>query len=350
MKILYLGSHSVLEFDQLKLWTGLGHDVFSIGAYTDPAHPGDDKRPPIDAPFHRDLAAMAHATRVKHSGEPLNWAIDWAKADLHPSLIDWAEAIIVDCFPIQWVAAQWRRLSHKRVIWRTIGQSHPDIENEMKRLKGLEIVRYSPAEQRFYEKAGAWAGQDALIRFGKDPAEWHGWTGDEAVVGNLSQHNIDNGRDAWLNWPFFLEATEGLPVSVAGTNSEHKGGLGSLDYDAMRAYLRRIKVYLYVGTQPASYTLGLVEAMMTGVPVVSIGPERMWMPDLFEGHELVQHWSNDPAEVRAILRRLLDRDSEYDRRQSDFMRTQRTNAYLMFSSTVVREQWVDVLGRVTVPA
>jgi hypothetical protein len=57
----------------------------------------------------------------------------------------------------------------------------------------------------------------------------------------------------------------------------------------MRDYLRRIRAYLYTGTQPASYTLGLIEAMMTGVPVVSIGPDHMtWQRDLFEGHEIAK--------------------------------------------------------------
>lgn len=347
MRILYLGSHSVLEYDQVKLWTDLGHDVFSIGAYTDPAHPGDNKRPPIDAPFHEDLAALAHATRVKHEAEPVNWAIDWAKADLHPSLIDWAEAIIVDCFPVQWVAAQWNRLSHKRVIWRTIGQSHPDIEDEMRRLKGLQIVRYSPAEQRFYEKIGHWAGSDALIRFGKDPADWYGWTGSEAVVGNLSQHNTDNGRDAWLNWAFFEQATKGLPVSIAGTNSEHKGGLGSLDYDAMRAYLRRIRVMLYTGTQPASYTLGLIEATMTGTPVVSIGPERMWMPDLFEGSDILGEAFDRPDDAHKLLSGILEWPDQWRQFQSD---GQREAAIAMFGVETIGAQWADVLGRVAVPA
>ena len=339
MRILYLGSHSVLEYDQVSMWTKLGHDVFSIGAYTDPMHPTDAKRPPIDAPTHPQLAEAAHGTRVRHAGEPLDWAIDWAKADLHPNLVDWAEVIIVDCFPVQWIAAQWRRLSHKRVIWRTIGQSHPDIEREMARLKGLEIVRYSPAEQRFYEKIGAWAGQDALIRFSKDPADWYGWTGEEAVVGNLSQHNHDNGRDEWLNWRFFEEATKGLPVSVAGTNSEIKGGLGSLTYDEMRAYLRRIRVMLYVGTQPASYTLGLIEAMMTGTPVVSIGPDRMWAPELFEGDEI----TFPEPDQRKALEFYLDHPNGHSA-------TFRSRAIELFGVETIAAQWADVLGRVAVPA
>lgn len=347
MNILYLGSHSVLEYDQVKLWTGLGHDVFSIGAYIDPAHPSDAKRPAIpEAPWHADLAVYVHEQRVKHAGEPIEWAVDWGKADLHDNLIDWADTIIVDCFPVQWVFAQWPRLSHKRVIWRTIGQSHPDIEMAMKQLAGLEIVRYSPAEQRHYEKIGAWAGQDALIRFSKDPADWHGWHGSLNVVGNLSQHNTDDGRDTWLNWPFFEEATKGLPVVVAGTNSEVKGGLGALEYDEMRSYLRRIKVMLYTGTQPASYTLGLIEALMTGTPVVSIPSSRMWMPDLFEGSEIVQHYAAGLSEREdiATTRHLLDKclhEPGYAQWVSEW---QREGAKALFSTEVIAPQWAAFLG------
>jgi hypothetical protein len=89
---------------------------------------------------------------------------------------------------------------------------------------------------------------------------------------------------------------QGLPRTFAGPHSEKIGGLGALPYDEMRDYLRRIRAYLYTGTQPASYTLGLIEAMMTGVPVVSIGPDHMtWQRDLFEGHEIAIGRSDDPA-------------------------------------------------------
>ena len=47
MNILYVGSHSILEYDEVRLLSDLGHDIFSIGSYTDPANPSDDKRPAI---------------------------------------------------------------------------------------------------------------------------------------------------------------------------------------------------------------------------------------------------------------------------------------------------------------
>ena len=33
LKILYCSTHTILEFDEISLFTELGHEVFSMGAY-----------------------------------------------------------------------------------------------------------------------------------------------------------------------------------------------------------------------------------------------------------------------------------------------------------------------------
>ena len=51
-------SHSIEEHDQLKLLSGMGYEVFSIGGYIDPANPHDDKRPALpEVPFYPQLKA-----------------------------------------------------------------------------------------------------------------------------------------------------------------------------------------------------------------------------------------------------------------------------------------------------
>lgn len=364
MNILYLGSHSVLEYDQVKLWTQMGHSVFSIGAYSDPQNPEDDKRPAIpEAEFHSGFLQKCRDQRDAHDAP--GWYVDWAKADLHPDLIDWAEVIICDCYPVQWIAAQWNRLSHKRVIWRTIGQSHPEIEDAMKRLRGLEIVRYSPREKRAYERLGAFAGEDAVIRFGKDPQEWSGWTGDWGVrdvngspvvgdggvpfVGNLTQHNPEpHTRDEWTNWRAFETATKGLAVCVAGPNSEYIGGLGALPYDMMRTYLRGIRVFAYTGTYPASYTLGLIEAMMTGVPVVAIPwPNRdQYWHDLSEVDDILPRGVWDSGVTRINLGLFLQSQKMAATHGAEM----RERAIDLFGIDTTASQWGEVLGRVRVEA
>lgn len=309
MNILLLTAHDIAEYDDLRMLTDLGYDVFSIGSYSDPAVGGARAlRPTLpDAPYHPDLEALCVIQREAHAGQPTdNGIVDWAKADIHSDIIEWADVIIVHHFLDAWVIAQWQRLRHKRVIWRTCGQSNPLLEHEMRPLRaaGLQIVRYSPAEERGF--GDGFAGQDALIRFGKYPDDYGPWVGDALYVGNVTQ-NMDT-RGEHCGYDQWLAGTDGLPIRPAGTGSERYGGHGELSYESMLDYLRHCRTYLYTGTQPASFTLGLTEAMMTGVPVVSIGPAGMWMPDLFEGHELTRIWSDDPAEVKRLLTMFLTDD------------------------------------------
>ena len=347
MNLLILSSHSILEYDDLRLFSDLGYDVFIPGAYADPSNPGEmGSRPPLpNAPHHPELNALCDEQRERHGNIGLDMGIvDWAKADLHPKLIDWADVIMVNCFPDTWIGYQWERIREKRVIWRTIGQSNPHLEHEMKRFEGLEIVRYSPAEKRAFSVTGQFAGEDALIRFCKYPSDFPAWIGDNLVVGNVTQNLLERGEHCGLE--FWEQATKGLPTQPAGLGSERMGGLGWLSYEGMLDYLRHLRAYLYMGTQPASYTLGLMEAMLAGVPVVSIGPAGMWMPALFEaGHpddELLPMDSvfDEPWGAKVKLHLLLDNEQM----AQTISGNQRRRAAHLFGPETIGPQWLDFLG------
>ncbi len=347
MNLVLLLAHAIEEYDQIKLLSGLGYDVFSIGGYIHPAAPHDPKRPALtQVPYHPELHAV-----VDGLGTPDN--LDLAKRHIPDDIIDWADAIIVHHHEHRWIIPQWERIKHKRVIWRTVGQSVEANERMMAPLRdeGLQIVRYSPKERNI----PGYAGEDALIRFYKDPHEWTGWTGESARVLNVSQHDqTPHARDPWLNWGFWEETTRVLPNVFAGPHTEKIGGVGTLSLEDMQRALRLSRCYLYTGTQPASYTLGLIEAMMTGIPVVSIGPEHMTIFPygslLFEGHEIVsaidgrgwrwQPWSNDPAEARNKLSALLSSKS-FAAEQS---RVQRDRAIELFGMEKIGAEWRAFLG------
>lgn len=324
MNIVLLTAHSVAEYDDVRMFTDLGHDVFSIGAYIDPAHPGDDLRPSIPG-------AAAHPELAELCVDQMH-----AKENLPEPVIEWADVIICHHYLDRWVIDQWPRLRRKRVIWRTCGQSDPRLELAMKPLRndGLQIVRYSPVEERYFTEAGAWAGQDALIRFGKYPGDYGGWSGWDETVANVSQDMVSRGEWCGLTW--YLRATEGLRASPAGSGSELlPGGLGKLSNEGMLAYLRRARVYAYGGTHPASYTLALIEALMVGIPVISIGA-RSWMgPDaLFEAPALTGAAYDDPYEAGRELGHLL-RDPQRARYISG---KQQASAEL-FDIATVGPQW-----------
>jgi len=333
-------SHSIEEYDQLRLLHEIGHEVTSLGGYIDPAHPHDDKRPALpEVPM-----VQVVKDAVDGIGAPDNLAA--AQEHIPDAVLDWADTIIYHHF-LHRLYGQWPRIADwlrgdpsRRVIWRTVGQSVDGNERDAQQFhrEGMEIVRYSPKERNIPN----FAGQDALIRFYKDPNEWQGWTGSDAVVGNVTQHLLQ--RDPYTNFGFWRDATEGLPTLPAGPGSNAIGGLGSLDYHEMQAYLRRIRCYLYTGTQPASYTLGLIEAMMTGVPVVSIGPSHMqlfpYVPDMFEGHTIAWFWNDDAQQVQGVLQNLLSHPDE----AQEHSRWMRERAIDLFGKDEIKADWAAYLA------
>ena len=347
-RLLLLLAHAIEEFDQVRLLSELNYDVFSIGSYTNPSVPQDPKRPALpQVAYHPELEAACEAKRAGHDGQdslatPVGPRppIDWAKADLPEEIIDWADAIICHHFEHTWIAPQWDRIKHKRVIWRTVGQSVEHNERMMSPLRkeGLQIVRYSPKERNI----PGYAGEDALIRFYKDENEWDGWIGSQQRVLNFTQNLFQ--REPYTNWKFWNEATQDLPAAAEGPGSEVIGGAGQCTLAMMQYLLQSSRAYLYTGTQPASYTLGLIEAMMVGIPVVSIGPSWMevfpYGPLLFEGHEIARLWSNSPTAARNMLAALLKHE-DYAREVSE---AQRTMAVELFGKQKIAAEWKAFLG------
>lgn len=345
MNVLLLTSHAIAEHDDLDMFTRMGVPVYSIGGAYDDV-PFEGKRPAVPNVIrYPELEAATNAQRERMGdqyGDPGS-NIDWAKARLAPEVIDWADTVIVHHFPEQWIGGNWDALDGRRIIWRTCGQSDPRLETVMSRYRqrGLEIVRYSPKEAEAFTRWGVFAGEDDVIRFGKDPAEWYGWTGEDAVVGNITQHMAQRG-DA-CGYDYWAYATRGLPTKPAGPGSEVIGGLGELDYDDMRAYLRSIRVYLYTGTRPASYTLGLIEAMMTGVPVVSITPEHFQPSELFEGHTIAGNYGSSPRSMLENFLRLGPgpEDAPPGYRRGD---ATRARAIELFGLDGIMVRWREYLG------
>lgn len=327
-------AHSIEEHDQVKLLSSLGYNVFSLGGYIDPARPHDPKRPALEG-VARFPGLQAVVDKL---GTDNN--LESAKRHIPDDILDWCDIIICHHYEYRWLWPQWERLAGKRVIWRTVGQS--TRSNELAaaefRKRGLEIVRYSPRE----EWIPGYAGRDALIRFYKDPDEWQGWTGSNQVVINITQHLMQRG-DA-TNPRYWLMATAGLPSKALGPGSTVVGGPGEMTLLEMQTWLRESRAYLYTGTQPASYTLGLIEAMMTGIPIFSIGPSWMQMyergNEIYEGHLITERWADNPNIASAMLRQWLD-DYDLARAVSEQMRAK---AIYLFGMDTIGEQWRAYLG------
>lgn len=343
-RVLLCLSHSIEEFQQLDLLTSLGYEVASIGGYIEPQRPHDPKRPSLDIPFYPELKAAVDALDSEDN-------LAAAQSYLPDAFLDWLgdDGIIIYHHRLERLFGQWQRVRDwmrgsggRRVIWRSVGQSvrGNEVEATPFRMGGLERVAYSPLEQNIPD----YSGHDAMIRFWGYPAATP-WTGELAQVIQVSQHLRQ--RHPYTNWEFWDSATKGLPRLPVGPGSEVIGGTGSVPYAVMQSYLSTGRAFLFTGSQPASYTLGLIEAMMAGIPTVSIG--KSWMridygghtsEEMFEGHMLAPLSYDDPAEAHHALRQLIF-DDDLAKQVSE---ATQHNARVHFDRDKVGKQWKEFLG------
>jgi len=329
MKILYLSCHSILEYDEVKLFTELGHDVFSHGSYANPAKPGDPKRPAVKAKFNQKLYDISLA----HS-----------KDDLHKDMIKWADVIIV-MHKADWILKNLDKFGKKPVIWRSIGQSTIDIEGILwpLRQKGLGIVRYSNREQTI----PGYCGSDAVIPFYKDPEEFKNWTGYNMRILTIGQSMRQ--RREFCNWDLFEKVTDGLPRLLVGPGNDDVKTMDQrlVKYAELKKLLRASRVYFYTGTYPASYTLNFIEAMMTGIPIVAVGPKYGNSPfqqgqNTYEIPEIIENGvngfcSDDPGMLRVTIKELLaDKNMA-----NSWSQAGRKTAIEWFGKKKIAKQWEE---------
>jgi len=349
-KILYMSCHEILEFDEVALLTELGYDVFSMGVFANPQQDGV-LRPKIPGAIpHPELQAIY---------------LQCSKENVHPRLVDWADLIImmhnsrVDVVdhPQPWLGStrinsngktrnNWERLKKKPVVWRSIGQSIKTIEEALApfRNEGLKIVRYSPKEKTI----PGYCGEDAIIRFYKDPKEFGGWVGKERLVITVAQSMSHPTRQEALNYKVFLEATNPFDRRLYGPGNEGSGILGGkLTFDGLKEALKASRVYFYTGTQPASYTLNFIEAWMTGIPIVAVGksfynqfPEQ----DTYEVPDLIKNGvngfvGNTIGELQKYIQLLMD-DYELAKRIGE---NGRKTAIELFGKEKIKKEWKEFL-------
>ncbi len=339
MKILYLSCHETLEYQEVKLLTELGHDVFSYqGAYMYPQGHPTLKRPDIP--------------EMKFDEELANLALQFPKTNIPQNFIDKFDLIIIMHTPTI-ITENWDRFKSKKVIWRTIGQSTPDVENQIRKMRydGMKIVRMSPKEENIIGYVGA----DDIIRFYEDPEDLFGWTGHIKKVINFTQSL--KGRRTFCHYDDIMRIIEGFPSLIYGSGNEDLGSLngGELIYDLQKGALRDNRVFVCAGTWPSPSTLAPMEAMMVGIPVVAIGQklaeELTELPQtnriqFYEMQDIIKNGENgfisdNINELRTFVAHILE-DEQLAQRIS---KEERKTAIRLWNKEKIKEQWREFLDK-----
>ncbi|MBI4611251.1 MAG: methyltransferase domain-containing protein [Candidatus Rokubacteria bacterium] len=118
-------------------------------------------------------------------------------------------------------------------------------------------------------KRESWGLDGLVIPPGIDPQEHGGYTGEAAEV--LTVGNLLRERSHMLGTDFLEAALAGLPWRVVGQNPGLPGDEAE-SWEALRALYRRSRLYANATTWPweDGYNLAMLEAMATGMPVVSL--------------------------------------------------------------------------------
>jgi glycosyltransferase involved in cell wall biosynthesis len=352
MKILYLSCHAILEYEEVKMFHELGHDVFSLnGSYQNPENPAEiDKRPGING--------------FKPDQHLLDLAMQSSRANIHEGLLEWADVVII-MHKVDWIGSgkEWLKdllprckKYNTKVVWRTIGQSHEHWENIVRQFSDLKIVRYSPMEKNI----PGFAGENELIRFGVDPEEYTGWTGGDNRVFVFGQSIKE--RNEFCGFPTIEIVTNGFNrVCYGSKNSPQEAknpeyaidwASGALSFEELKNKFRTADVAFYTGTIPASYTLSFIEMMMTGTPLVCIGRTLFNNEKFFRDHNLYEipniikngyngFVSDSIIELKEYLSNLL-KDEDLRKKISAGARETALN---LFNKNKIKVQWEEFLKK-----
>lgn len=342
MKLLHLGCHLILEFDELRLFQQVeGLEVFSPGAYLNPQ--GCGLRPGIPELNYKPewINAWSRVPSRTDQQPPLSDQ----KASLTPEILSHFDAVMITHVPA-WVTSNWEALKKwgGKVYWRDIGQTNFEQEAMIGRYaaEGLKIIRYSPKSRMIAN----YAGEDAMIRFSKEPSDFLPWVGDRREVMTISQSMKD--REPACGYQIFLDSTKPFVRKLYGNSNESSGPLweGQKTYDQLLEFLSWTRTYFYTGTFPAPYTLNFMEAALAGTPIVAIDASLARFPH-YEVSDLMESWGlggwfgKNPSELQELCQRTLSMTDSEARARSD---AQREGARKTFSYEAVLPQWKELFG------
>lgn len=185
-------------------------------------------------------------------------------------------------------------------------------------------------------KASSWGLTCPIIRPSADPEEYAGFAGDLPVA--LRVVNQALVRQKRFGWDDHRAIVEGLPLRLVGHNPELDNSKPAGSWQELLAFYREHRAYVHtagVGLEDG-YNLGLVEAMMTGMPIVSTLAAESPVVDGHNGFV-----GRDPKRLNACLGALL-RDPAQAR---ELGARARETAHREFSTTAFVGGWHQAIER-----
>lgn len=191
-------------------------------------------------------------------------------------------------------------------------------------------------------KRADWDGQGEIVLPGIDMSEYGGYSGEESAILRVGNHFRE--RDLMLGFSISQHISEGFPCKTLGINPTIPNTELAKNFDELRDHFSRYRVYLNTTVEQYEdgYNLSMLEAMATGMPVISTANQSSPITDGVNGFI-----SNDISYLRQWTKVLLEDVSLAREMGNEARKTVETlfsqNAFLQKWDRIFHETVVDFL-------
>lgn len=251
---------------------------------------------------------------------------DYARLLDDRELVGWPERYDTAWLMFNWqVKLFWDRPGRKLYRVAKIAELDRDTWARLLEREDFAVVSFYPSTARWLKET--FSVDVPYVPLGLDPRAYAPATGEDGNILSIIHSYADRG---W-HYAEWKEATDGLPtLHVDHLNPEQP----VFEYADLQRALRRARLYLHDGEQ--EYTITLIEAMMTGLPLVSFripGIER------YVEHGVNGFVGESAREIREHCRLLLA-DEDLARRMGA---ASRAKAEREFAEERWIRQWREIL-------
>jgi len=249
--------------------------------------------------YWRPRPSNVHNVLPRFDEAHLDYGPDEYAALLDDDTIGWPRDGVVAHYDLAWLMFNWqvklfreRRAGKKLYRVSKVRELEPSEWDELLSREDFSVVSFYPNTVEWLkEEKGV---EVPYVPLGLDPTAYGGWTGEEARVVSI----IHSYRERGWHYRTYLEAMDDVShLHVDHLDAEQT----KYPYDALQTLLARSRVYLHDGEQ--EYTITLIEALMTGMPIVSF---RLPGIERYVVHGENGFVGETASEIRGYCRMLLD--------------------------------------------
>jgi GT2 family glycosyltransferase/2-polyprenyl-3-methyl-5-hydroxy-6-metoxy-1,4-benzoquinol methylase/spore maturation protein CgeB/Tfp pilus assembly protein PilF len=182
------------------------------------------------------------------------------------------------------------------------GQNDPRLMGEFRQsVQTFLATRRSAFAAISQMKLDSWGLGGFIVKPGIPLEDYDGFEGSESRA--LSVGNLFVERDFMLGYSAIAEGLDGMPHHLVGVNPSLPGVRQAEDWDELRSFYRSHRVYVNATVEAFEdgYNLGMLEAMATGMPVVTTRNATSPIVDGQNGFVC-----DTPGQMRECVQKLLD--------------------------------------------